>query len=210
MKRSRAVEALTNAADDSQEIRWHNLPHTWQTCCLNPSSSHPCSPACSKMPFTSLSQTQKSTRGRAVSGAICGVPHKSTSNSWEKQVRKAKITSYTSNSWKTFKLLYPAASEARNTTSHHPEKQHNCGLPAHSWGQATHMCPGCSCCQENSGKLQRTIGQCQLQKPPLLPAVPQGSKGTPRFSTPQQVTASHALQIRLLILTTRKSHANGS
>lgn len=64
-------------------------------------------------------------------------------------MRKAKITLHKSNvSWETFKFLLPAASEARNKTSHHPEKQHNCGLPAHSWGQTTHTCPGCSCCHE--------------------------------------------------------------
>lgn len=147
MKGSRAVEALTNAADDSREIGWCNLPRTWQTCCFHPFSWHPRSPASSKMPFASPSQTQKSTRGSAVSRAIRGVPHKGTTNFWEKQVRKAKITSYISNvSWKTFKFLLPAASEARNKTSHHPKEQHNCGLPARSWGQAAHTCPGCSCC----------------------------------------------------------------
>lgn len=136
------------------EIGWYNLPRTWQTCCFDPFSWHPHSPACSKMPFESPSQTQKSTRGSAVSGAKHGVPHKDNANFWEKQVRKAKITSYMSNvSWKIFKFLLPAASEARNKTSHHPEEQHNCGLPAHSWGQAAHTCPGCSCCHEEHGSV---------------------------------------------------------
>lgn len=53
-------------------------------------------------------------------------------------------------------FLLSAASEARNKTSHHPEKQHNCGWPAHSWGQATHTCLDAGAAMRIPGRFRET------------------------------------------------------
>lgn len=64
-------------------------------------------------------------------------------------------------------------------TSSDPEKQHNCGLPAHSWGQGAHTCPGCSCCHEEL----REAAEKHQSVPALgAPFAPSSASGKQRYT----------------------------
>lgn len=75
-------------------------------------------------------------------------------------------------------------------TSSDPEKQHNCGLPAHSWGQEGHTWPGCSCCHE---ELQEAAEKHQSVPALGAPSAPSSASGKQRYSQAPHTPAGHWL-----------------
>lgn len=123
MKGSRPAEALTNAADDSRGIRWSNLPRTWQTPCFNPLSWRPRSPASSKPPSVSPTWAE-STRGSAVWwGEHTACPGRRKCHKFGREREKESRGYFLRIKYQLGEqFLLPAASEARNKTSHCPGK----------------------------------------------------------------------------------------
>lgn len=115
-----ASEAVTNAAGNSQGIRWYKPPRTWQTCCFDPLSQQLRLAAPSKPLATSPARAERSTRGGAAwQEELHSAPwEQKTPWIWgEKGERKPEVTPHVSNAnWETFEFLLPAASEAKNKT----------------------------------------------------------------------------------------------